>query len=151
MGASFPRPVTDFLHRIPHRPPFVWIDEVLAVSAAGGSAGLTLKPGALYFGPQGLRRSSFLEFMAQAFGYIRVAQAEAGFLDGRPTPTKAFLVSIQDGVYADESVLGPPPGTRLTVEVGAIREIGPITLFSAAVHDLAGVPLAGARLKVFSE
>jgi predicted hotdog family 3-hydroxylacyl-ACP dehydratase len=151
VNASFPRPVADFLETIPHRPPFVWIDEVLAVTVEGGTCAVVLKPDSLFMGPEGLRRSSYLEFMAQAFGYLRAAQAAAGLTPGKAIPKKAFLVSIQDAVYDEGENLHPTPGSRLTIEVSGIREVGPITLFAATVRDAAGSVLVQARLKVFSE
>ncbi len=149
---SFPRPASDFRASLPHRDPFIWIDEVVDVNLAGGSCAVTLKADAAYFGPAGLRRSSSLEFMAQGFGYIRAAQSATGLLPGRAPPTKAFLVSIQDAVFSAEStVLQPAAGTRLLIEASGFREIGPITLFAAKVLDPAGRALVTARLKVFSE
>ena len=136
---------------LPHRPPFVWIDEVTDATLEGGACAVTLREDAPYFGPDGLRRSSFLEFMAQAFGYLRAAQSAAGLLPGRPAPTKAFLVSIQDAVFTESANLLPPPGTRLAIELTGAREVGPITLFSAAVKSPGGDVIVRARLKVFSE
>ncbi len=151
MSTSFPRPVADFLETIPHRPPFVWIDEVVSVTAESGVCAVVLKPDALFMSPDGLRRSSYLEFMAQGFGYIRAAQTSIGLTPGKAVPKKAFLVSIQDGVYADTENLRPAAGSRLTVEITGIREVGPITLFSATVRGAEGATLVQARLKVFSE
>lgn len=143
--------MTDFLETLPHRPPFIWIDEVLEVTLDGGSCAITLASDASYMGPNGLRRSSFLEFMAQGFGYIRAAQAESGLLPGKSAPTKAFLVSIQDGVFSETASLAPSAGTRLTIEISGFREVGPITLFGAIVKAPSGDVLVQARLKVFSE
>lgn len=136
---------------LPHRPPFVWIDEVTDATLEGGACAVTLREEAPYFGPEGLRRSSFLEFMAQAFGYLRAAQSAAGLLPGRPAPTKAFLVSIQDAVFEESENLRPAPGARLTVEVAGAREIGAITLFAATVRNASGAALVRGRLKVYSE
>jgi predicted hotdog family 3-hydroxylacyl-ACP dehydratase len=137
---------------LPHRPPFVWIDEIVEVAADHGVCAVELKSDGLYFGPEGLRASSFLEFMAQGFGYLRAAQSVTGLFPDRPPPTKAFLVSIQDAVYAtDPAVLRPASGTRLRIEISGVREVGPITLFAAVVRDASGTELVRARLKVFSE
>lgn len=151
MKTGFPRPATDFIETLPHRPPFIWIDEVVEVTPDGGTCAVTLRPDALYMGPEGLRRSSALEFMAQGFGYVRAAQSETGLLPGRAPPTKAFLVSIQDAVYSESPGTPPSAGTRLSIEISGFREVGPITLFSAAVKLPGDEILAQARLKVFSE
>lgn len=152
MKPEFPRPTTDFLDSIPHRPPFVWIDEVTSLAEDGGACQVTLKPDGLYLGPDGLRRSSYLEFMAQGFAYVRACQTAFGLAPARPAPKRAFLVSIQDAEYAeDEKALRPVAGDRLKVEIRGAREIGPITLFSATVRDQVDAQLAFARLKVFSE
>ncbi len=123
----------------------------MSVTAESGVCTVVLEPGALYLGAAGLRRSSYLEFMAQAFGYVRAAQSASGYFPERPAPKKAFLVSIQDAVYTDEENLAPPIGTRLRIEITGIREIGAITLFAAAVAAEDGRALVRARLKVFSE
>jgi predicted hotdog family 3-hydroxylacyl-ACP dehydratase len=149
MSPAFPRPVADFTATIPHRPPFVWIDEVVSVSEGGGIAAVTLRADALFMSRDGIRRSSLLEFMAQGFAYVRAAQAAAGFLPDRPAPKKAFLVSIQDAHY-ETNLPGPMAGERLTIEILGAREVGPITIFTAKVSAPAGL-LVQARLKVFSE
>ncbi|NJL25529.1 MAG: hypothetical protein HC902_10395 [Calothrix sp. SM1_5_4] len=61
---------TDIMSYIPHRPPMVWIDEVTDYSASGGECLVRVKQNALYMGPQGLRASSCLELMAQAYAFL---------------------------------------------------------------------------------
>jgi hypothetical protein len=47
----------------------VWIDEVLRSSSKEGLCRVYLKPEAHFFGENGLRQSSAIEWIAQAFGY----------------------------------------------------------------------------------
>jgi predicted hotdog family 3-hydroxylacyl-ACP dehydratase len=148
---------------LPHRPPMVWIDQVTALRADGGDCGLTLKPDGLYLGPQGLRRSSLIELIAQAYGFVCAARSVSGAnaggahsagsgAAGASAPRRAFLAAIRNAEFfapVDPALL--QPGARLRISVSGERQMGPISMFDGQVHDQAGGLLARASLKVFSE
>ena len=140
-------PVSDLARVLPHRPPFVWIDEVLEVTADGGICRVEVHEGAQFLDRNGtIRPSSFIEFMAQGFALTRVAHA----LDGRGVgalPKKldrAFLVAITDSRCIETRA------SSFRVHLTGTRAIGPITLFSGKVYAFPdGEVVAEARLKVF--
>lgn len=143
---------------LPHRPPMVWIDAVTALHADGGECGLTLEPGGLYLGPEGLRRSSLIELIAQAYGFVSAARiVSAGNVVGVSAvgvsaPRRAFLVAVRNAEFfapADPALL--QPGARLSISVSGERQMGPISMFDGQVRDQTGGLLARASLKVFSE
>lgn len=152
---GFPIPVDRLYEWVPHRPPLVWVDEVVGVTESGGECLVRLDPTARYMGANGaIRPSSFIEWMAQAYAYVRAAQQVAGV---RPTasaaPKRAYLVSIASFTYQRDEVergRGAAIG-ELKARVEEGRTIGPITLVDGVVTDNAGKVWARAKLKVFAE
>lgn len=147
---NFPQPVSAFVHSLPHRDPFIWVDEIIEVTENGGQCRVRLESSGLYLDDHGLRQSSLIEFMAQSYGYIRAAQLRLGFLSDRPPPNRAFLVAIQDAVFRAEPAR-PGVGDALTITASDIRELGPITAFNAVVFNEMGALLASAKLRIFSD
>jgi len=149
------RPISTLALReaLPHRPPMVWIDEVTSLHTQGGECALTVQAGALYLGPAGLRRSSLIELMAQAYGFVRAARALTGTIAAaEQAPKRAFLAAIQNAeFFRSESAASLQPGARLRVTVEGERQLGPITMFTAQVRSSSDQVLASARLKVFAE
>lgn len=133
-------PVSTSLLRdfLPHRPPMVWVDEILRADATSGEGLVRVSPGASYCTNGRPRPSAAIEFLAQTFGYSRALLA--------PTACKkAFLVGIRDFEWGE---LG---GEELLVRVDDIRVVGPLTLFRGEVVTRDGVRLASGHLKVYSE
>ncbi len=149
--ASVQTPIsTSELHAfLPHRPPMIWIDEVGSSSADGGTCFVTLKREGLYFSEGVLRPTSLIEFLAQGFGYVAAAHKVRCGFSNVPAVQKAFLVAVTQAHFHDLS--GAKPGTRLTVTLSDVKQIGPIQLFKGTVSLDTGAILGTANLKVFSE
>ena len=129
----------------------VWIDEVLNYGAREGVCLVRIKKDALYMDPEGLRASSCLEFIAQAYGYMSIAyRIYESEPDAKPLK-RAFLASIKDAkTCAADRLREVRDGDELEVKISGIRSMGPITLFNGQVvrgEEL----LCSAQMKVFSE
>jgi hypothetical protein len=57
---------------MPHRPPAIWVDEIISFDSRGGRGRVFLDPSAHYFDETELRQSSLVEFVAQSYGYCFV-------------------------------------------------------------------------------
>lgn len=145
-------PVKDIWEFAPHRPPMVWVDEVLDYSATGGETWLTLRPDGHYFGDGGyLRPTSCLEFIAQSYGFISVCHRQFSGDPVSQTPKRAFLASFNDAKFGSRELLkSVKPGDALRIQVSGARMMGPIVLFSGRVVRGADI-LCESRMKVFSE
>ncbi len=149
-----PRPVSDFENFLPHRAPFIWVDEILEVTPEGGECRVKLASTGLYMDEHCLRQSSLIEFMAQSFGYLRAAQLRAIDLSAGPNPgisapARAYLVGVQDALFSlTRPILA---GESLTIKVSGIRQFGALTSFRGSVFASSGETLISANLKIFSD
>lgn len=142
--------ILDVLPYVPHRPPMVWVDEIAKFEATSGECIIHMKAGGTFLGPDGLRKSSCLEFIAQSYGYCSVAYDHS--VDPNAKPLKnAFLASFKDVVFADASVFAKVKiDDRLHVYFSDVRKLGSIVVFNGrALHN--GAELARANIKVFCE
>ncbi len=104
-------------HYIPHRPPMVWIDEVIDYSADGGECLVHLKTRSLYLSPRGLRAPSCLEFIAQAYGFCWIAYVTRVQNPGAAPMSRAFLAAFKDARFAAPARLAQvKAGDTLTVK-----------------------------------
>lgn len=126
---QFPITVDKLMGYLPHRPPMIWIDEILEVTPTSGRAQLTLKSEGLYFNKRGLIPSAPIEWIAQAAGYCAAARALKA--PDAPKLSLALLVGIRDAQFGDVSALGP--GSVVTVQVDIIRELPPLALIQGRV------------------
>jgi predicted hotdog family 3-hydroxylacyl-ACP dehydratase len=136
---------------LPHRPPMVWIDDVLSFSEKQGHCRVRLKSDGLYMDSQGLRPSSCLEFIAQAYGFISVCH-HIYIMDPNSKPlSKAFLASIKNGeLPSRETLAGIGAGEELVISIDRVRQMGPIVMFHGQIeHD--GKVFCKAQMKVFKE
>jgi predicted hotdog family 3-hydroxylacyl-ACP dehydratase len=136
---------------LPHRPPMVWIDEVLHFSEKAGQCRLRIRAEGLYMDAEGLRPTSCLEFIAQSYGFISVCH-HIYILDPNSKPlSKAFLASIKGAeLPATEVLRSIKPGDAITITVDGVRQMGPIVLFNGRVHRGEEL-LCEAQMKVFKE
>lgn len=136
----------------PHRPPMVWVDQIVKFGENGGETSVSIKPNALYMEkPDVLRSSSCLEFIAQSYGFISICHREFSGDPVNETPKRAFLAAFNDAKFADPArFTGFAPGESLRVEVSGARAMGPIILFSGKVFR-GDTLLCESRMKVFSE
>lgn len=142
--------IRDVLPFVPHRPPMVWVDEIMTFEATSGECRVTMRDGAHFMSPDGLRSSSCLEFIAQAYGYCSVAYSRQKDPNSPPLK-KAFLASFKDVIFADgDRIRQVKAGDHLLAKFSGVRQIGPITMFNGvAIHD--GTVICQAQLKVFCE
>lgn len=129
----------------------VWIDEVVDYGAREGACVVRIKKDALYMDPEGLRASSCIEFIAQAYGYMSIAYRIYESEPNAKPLKRAFLASIKDAkTCAPDRLREVREGDELQVKISGIRALGPITLFNGQVvrgEEL----LCSAQMKVFSE
>ena len=155
--SRYPIPVEELQAWVPHRPPMVWVNEVLWATADEGECRVRLDAKAHYFSESGLRLSTLIEWVAQAYGYVQASRAlirnSAG---GGNThrPSKAYLVGLRD----TEFFAGPTqirhqlqPGEEASVIVRRVRELGPVSLVDGEVRRPTGERLLKASLKLYAE
>ena len=144
-------PVVEVEKYLPHRPPMVWIDDVLSFSEKEGECRLRLKADGHYMDQEVLRPTAFLEFIAQAYGFISVCH-HIHILDPNSKPLrKAFLASIKEAALPTTEVLRTlKAGDTLNVTIDGVRQMGPIVLFTGRVK-CADQLLCEAQMKVFKE
>lgn len=143
-------PISKVLNYVPHRPPMVWVDEIITFDENSGECAVMVKNDAHFLGPEGLRATSCLEFIAQSYGYCSVAFTLEKDPNSAPLK-KAFLASFKDVKWAEPSRMAKVAvGDELRVKFEGVRHIGPITMFDGeAIHK--GEVLCSAGLKVFCE
>ena len=134
---------------IPHRPPMIWIDEVISFGPKGGECLVHLKSDAGYLTRGKLRPSSLFEFVAQAQAFVGICcameqgSAEVAFRE-------AFLVAVTDANLEDwRDFKDAEPGTTLTVKVSAPRSLGPINIFSGSVWTSDNICIGSTKMKAF--
>jgi len=144
-------PVKDIEKYLPHRPPMVWIDEVVSFSEKAGECRVRLKADALYMDGNGLRPTSCLEFIAQAYGFISVCH-HIYILDPNSKPlSKAFLASMNEANLPSAETLSQlHTGDELSVSISGVRAMGPIVLFTGRITK-GDLLVCEAKMKVFKE
>lgn len=149
---QFPLPVSFLQDWLPHRAPMVWVDKVMWVNDEEGECLVNLDRSAHYYDQDGIRSSSFIEWMAQSQGFIGAARTLSrisgqGFVANLP-PTKAFLAAVSDVAMAEE--IGENDD-QLLVHVKLVRDLNPLSLIEAQVTSLDKTKtFARAKLKVFT-
>lgn len=144
-----PVKIQDLTPYMPHRAPAVWLDEVTSFGPEGGECRVTLKADGEYMGPDGVRGSAPIEWIAQGFGYLWacVKLNRQGGEDSANTK-RAFLVAIKDADMSKVSEL--KLGDTVSIRMDGFRQIGPIQILRGRIfrgEDL----ILEAGLKVFSE
>jgi predicted hotdog family 3-hydroxylacyl-ACP dehydratase len=142
--------LSEILPFVPHRPPMVWVDEIVKFDESSGECRVTIKKDAHFLGPDGLRPSSCLEFIAQAYGYCSMAYTRMKEPESGPLK-RAFLASFKDATFTTPDLMGRvKEGDQLQIKFFGVRQIGPITMFNGqALHD--GEILCETQMKVFCE
>lgn len=133
---------------LPHRPPMIWIDDILSGSKEGGVCRVIPKPEGLYRDRQGnFLKYAGIEWIAQAFGYSRAVWE----LQQNPDvtePSKAFLVGIRTTMM--EAI--PANSGNLLVETKLFRELTPLVLVDGVVRsESTGEEWVKVQLKLFFE
>lgn len=148
MKLQTPVKIQDLQPYMPHRAPMIWLDEVTSFSNQGGEVRVTLKADAGYMGPDGVRDSAPIEWIAQGFGYLWACVCVTNEDQNKANTKKAFLVAIKNADMSRVSEL--KAGDLVSVKMDEFRQIGPIQIIRGRVFrgdDL----ILEAGLKVFSE
>jgi 3-hydroxymyristoyl/3-hydroxydecanoyl-(acyl carrier protein) dehydratase len=144
--------VSDIWEFAPHRPPMVWVDEVLEYSASAGLTKLTLQGEGHYFGEgRRLRSSSCIEFIAQSYGFISVCYRHVKGDPVNQTPKRSYLASFKNVKFGSRDLFNSVrPGDVLLIRVSGVRLMGQIILFSGRVTRGDDVLCEG-QMRVFSD
>ncbi len=150
MKLIYPVAVSEFADYVPHRPPMVWIDEVLSATQEKGECRIVLKKNALYWSEDGLSASSCIEWVAQGFAYVRSAYLIELDLGETSKAREAMLVGIRNAEFSFDP-LDPEihSAQELRVFVHNFREFGPIISLSGEVRLLNGRLLMKSDLRVY--
>ena len=149
---SLPIAIKELQNYLPHRPPMVWVDQVIEVGddykKLSGACSIRLDKQALFVNNQTqLRASSAIEFSAQAFGYIKAAYQVMNGLNNPPTET--YLTGVRH-CEADFSSLDLETIDELHVHVGVTRELSPLTFVRGEVRVPGQTePLATTEIQVY--
>lgn len=142
---AFPIAVEKLSRFLPHRKPALWIDEVLWAKPDEGECRVYLKKDSRFYQDGRLRSVCFIEWIAQAFGFVSAAQEQKA-------AQKAFLVAIKDAVYNPELINPESEQWKsLRVHVKKTYQMGPIGIIEGRVLKEDGSELAKAQLKLFAE
>lgn len=138
---SLPRyPIED---TVPHRPPMILIDEIVAREPGRITAAVTVRPDALFFRPgQGMPMHLALEWMAQTCAAYGGAEAR----DAGGTPRIGFLLGSRD-FRATRSWLAD--GERFEITAVLDFHDDDLASFSCDLSDRDGQSVASASLTVF--
>ncbi len=130
---------------VPHRPPLLLLDEVLAWDPEGCAATARVDPGAWYAAPDGS--------MPAWFGIELMAQTISAYSGGRRAGTGApprlgYLLGTRSYRCALPAF---PPGERLEIQVRVhYQDESGLSAFACEIRR-SGEPVADAILKVFEE
>lgn len=136
---------------LPHRPPMIWVDEVL--EASSGERGLIAtckvdirRDRGFVAGNGAVRPSAVVEWIAQGYGFAKAfRRREEGF--GLAGFGRAFLVAIANCEVNLEGIEGQD---AVLVHVEEVREMHPAYIVDGRVTSLDGAREFGrARITVF--
>jgi predicted hotdog family 3-hydroxylacyl-ACP dehydratase len=150
MKLNYPVKTSDFSTWVPHRPPMVWIDEVLAASSEQGECAVHLKPDALYRENGQISPTACIEWVAQAFAYVRSCYLTEADRQGQPKSHEALLVGVKNAKFMFE--IGDAEvetAEELRVTVDRFREFGPIIMVHGEVRLPSGRLLMHGNLRVY--
>lgn len=140
--------VKDLEGFLPHREPAVWIHEVIQADETSGTCTVLFSKSATFADGSSILESSYLEWMAQAFGFVSAAQRKLGVLKTAGDLEQAFLAAVKNYQIL-ELPTGLTEGSVFHVSVKATHVVGPVTLVEGRV-EMDSKVLATAQLKLFA-
>lgn len=147
--SSFPISVKLFEDFLPHRPPMVWLDEIVEAEAERGCCRVRVTSDRHFFDGKNVRPSSVVEWVAQAYGYTS-AYYLLGMNQGQaPKIQTAYLVGIRDLAF-EPTWQSVSLNSEIYIHVKRARELGPVSLVDGRVTDSAGALFARVSLKLFA-
>jgi predicted hotdog family 3-hydroxylacyl-ACP dehydratase len=152
-GLAFPVATSGLGEYLPHRPPAVWVDEVRSVAPNEGVCRVYLRTSAHYADARGrIRESSYVEWIAQAYGFVAACQVLSGIAPEEKRPEKTFLVQIRDLKLSEEPAATLiSEGDWIDVHVKRTHRLGPLALIEGEVRSSKEVVLARVKLKLYAE
>ena len=148
----FPITVDKLQGCLPHREPMLWITQVNWVDPEAGECLVQLDPEAHYMNGETIRRTSAIEWIAQAYGFIRACQNRIVHSEEEiRNISKAYLISIHEMEYSDNFNLLLRDVASLIVRVKRLRELNPIHIIHGEIITLQDEKVASGKVKVFSE
>jgi predicted hotdog family 3-hydroxylacyl-ACP dehydratase len=133
----------DFL---PHRNDMIWIDKVLTYTNESATCLVNLEKNKLYFTNDEIRQSSYIEWIAQSFGYADANRLKD--LGQKKSLKNAFLVGITNARFSDQKVRDE---NEIMIDVKLLRIVGPISFIEGKVYsNITKNVYCEATLKVFS-
>jgi predicted hotdog family 3-hydroxylacyl-ACP dehydratase len=133
---------------LPHRAPMIWVDEVISVGDDSGIIAVELKEDAHYFDTVNLRNTSFIEWMAQGWGYLVGAKLlNSGKL---VQPKRAFLAGVNNfEVHYNPQLI---PGDMVFVHLKLRKDLGQVMMVDGRIlFGEEQACICTARLKLFIE
>ena len=131
---------------LPHQGDMIWIDYVIESHDTGGTCLVIVNKYKHYFGEEELRQSSFIEWMAQGFGFLNALKVKQGKA-AQGAVTNAFLVGFNNVTFGQ---ILPQESEELLIITNATRSIGPITYIEGKVQSKeSGIVYCEALLKLF--
>ncbi|MCX6112084.1 MAG: AMP-binding protein [Proteobacteria bacterium] len=150
-NSFFPIDVEKLRTALPHRPPMVWINKVLCAEKGSGTSLVVLDKTAHYYSTSKLRRTSFIEWMAQAYGFNTAAYELYKSEGPTKTPSKAFLAAISNVKFNLEN-FDSYHAEKLFVHTKLEAQLDNLSLVKAQVTlEDPSVVLASATLKLYTE
>lgn len=148
---QFPVPVGDLRAYLPHRPPMIWVDEVLETHQGErglrGTCRVQINRDRGFMAADGnVRPSAVIEWIAQGYGFVKAAhRRQEGY--GLAGFGRAFLVAISN---CDVNLQGLQGMQAVLVHVEEVREMHPAYIVDGKVTSLDGkIEFGSARLTVF--
>jgi predicted hotdog family 3-hydroxylacyl-ACP dehydratase len=143
---TYMTPVSELSDFLPHSGELVWIDAVISADAEGGVSLVVVDEKKHYCDSSGVRQSSFIEWMAQGFGFVNALLAKDAPING--TIKNAFLVGFNNVTFGE--VL-PKAGEALLITTLHKRTIGPISYIEGTVTSRdTGLLYCEGQIKLFS-
>ena len=146
--------VSDLFQYLPHRPPMVWVDQVLEVGKNDqgiyGRCRVNFKEDSLYLNARGeLRGSAAIEFTAQAYGYVRALYHVLNNIDD--TPSRTYLTGVRS-CTANFKGLSKKNTNELMVHIQLIRELHPLVYVRGQIFvKNIPEPIAETEVQVYAE
>ena len=128
---------------VPHRPPMLLLDALVAHDAVSATCAVTVREGAMFVREGRVGATVFVEYMAQCAAAFTGLRASSR---GEPVRVGYLLGAREVTLHVD----GAAVGDALTVRAELTFDDGAMAAFAGEVRDAEGALLAAAELQVWS-
>jgi predicted hotdog family 3-hydroxylacyl-ACP dehydratase len=150
----FPVSTLQLQEYLPHRPPMVWVDEVIHCGVGpngllSGTCKVKLSGDRHFFSANGtIRASALIEWIAQSYGFAKACQQYA-LSDQAVGLRKAYLVGITE---CEVNISGIEEEDAVLVQIEESHALVPAYIVDGKVTSADGQKIFGtARIKTFAE